>query len=229
MSLNRPDGYCQISDRQGSTFFFSLPLWEGTNCYCRRWCCEAWYPVRGLVSDVAYLDGSFWVWRWGHLGRMWPLLLVGVFWMCFVTTRSSPPMKSFPLSMQAWGGSGTVGLMSTFFEVEGISEVEATYLSPVLFVGLFWTYSMWVSFSSVSLSICSWASNNFSSRSMIFTSVTNHFFFFFLNIHKWIFTVARLLVAQPTQHLRSITGTWYSELHLTQRNININVQWNTYQ
>jgi hypothetical protein len=43
-------------------------------------------------------------------------------------------MTEFPLSMQVGGGSGTVGLTNTVFEVEGISEVEATYQSPVLSV-----------------------------------------------------------------------------------------------
>jgi hypothetical protein len=54
--------------------------------------------------------------------------------MIFVPTRSSPLMIAFPLSMQASGDSGTVGLRNRVFEVEGISEVEATYQSPVLLV-----------------------------------------------------------------------------------------------
>jgi hypothetical protein len=41
------------------------------------------------------------------------------------------------ISLQAGGGSETVGLTNTVFEVEGISEVEATYSSPVLAVGHF--------------------------------------------------------------------------------------------
>jgi hypothetical protein len=55
----------------------------------------------------------------------------------FAAARTSRPMTSFPLSTQVGGGSGTVGLTKTVFEVEGISEVEATYPSPVLSVGLF--------------------------------------------------------------------------------------------
>jgi hypothetical protein len=49
----------------------------------------------------------------------------------------SPPIIAFPLSIQAGGGSGTVGLTKTVLEVEGISEVEATYPSPILLVGHF--------------------------------------------------------------------------------------------
>jgi hypothetical protein len=64
----------------------------------------------------------------------------------FATAGTSPPMTAFPLSIQAGGGSGTV-----VFEVEGILEVEATYPSPVLSVGLFWTDSIWVSFSSANV------------------------------------------------------------------------------
>jgi hypothetical protein len=55
--------------------------------------------------------------------------------MIYVPTGSSPPMIAFPLSTQAGGGSGTVGLTNTVFEVEGISEVQATYPSPVLLGG----------------------------------------------------------------------------------------------
>jgi hypothetical protein len=57
--------------------------------------------------------------------------------MISIPTGSSPPMTAFPLSTQSGGGSGTEGMMNTVFEVEGISEVEATYLSPVLSVGHF--------------------------------------------------------------------------------------------
>jgi hypothetical protein len=39
-------------------------------------------------------------------------------------------------SLTVVGGSETVGLTKTVLEVEGISEEEATYPSPVLFVGL---------------------------------------------------------------------------------------------
>jgi len=39
--------------------------------------------------------------------------------------------------MQVVGGSGTMGLTNIVLEVEGISEVEATYPSLVLLVGLF--------------------------------------------------------------------------------------------
>jgi len=55
----------------------------------------------------------------------------------FAIAGTSPSMMAFPLSTQAGGGSGTVGLTNTIFEVEGISEVEATYPSPVLSVGHF--------------------------------------------------------------------------------------------
>jgi len=61
---------------------------------------------------------------------------------------------------------GTVGLTNTVLKVKGISKVEATYASPVFSVGLFWTDSIWVSFSSVCLSIYNCASNSFSSRSV---------------------------------------------------------------
>jgi hypothetical protein len=62
------------------------------------------------------------------------LLLVGGFLTSSVITRSSISMTAFSLSTQASGGSRTVGLTNTVFEVEGISEVEATYPSPVLSV-----------------------------------------------------------------------------------------------
>jgi len=65
------------------------------------------------------------------------------------TIRTSPRMTAFPLSQQAGRGSGTVGLTKTVMEVEGILEVEATYPSPVLSIGRFWTDSIWVSFSSI--------------------------------------------------------------------------------
>jgi len=64
-----------------------------------------------------------------------------------------------------------MGLTNIILEVEGISEVEATYPSHVFSVGLFWTDSMWVSFLSVSHSICNCASNNFSSRFVILMSI----------------------------------------------------------
>jgi hypothetical protein len=51
------------------------------------------------------------------------------------STRPSPPMTAFPLSTQASGGSGTVDLTNTVFEVEGISVVDATYPSPILSIG----------------------------------------------------------------------------------------------
>jgi hypothetical protein len=57
--------------------------------------------------------------------------------MISASTRPSPPMTTFLLSTQAGGGSGTVGLTNTVYEVKGISEVEATYPSPILLVGLF--------------------------------------------------------------------------------------------
>lgn len=85
--------------------------------------------------------------------------------MAFAIAETSPPITSFPLSMRVVGGLGTVGLINTVLEVEGISKEEATYSSPVLSVGLFWIYNMWVSFSSVTLSNCSCVSNNFFSRS----------------------------------------------------------------
>lgn len=64
----------------------------------------------------------------------------------------SPLIMSFPLSTTVGGGSGTVGLTKTVLEVEGMSERRDTYLSPVLFVGLFWIDSILVSFSSMTLS-----------------------------------------------------------------------------
>jgi len=53
-------------------------------------------------------------------------------------TGISPLIMSFPLSTTVSGGSGTVGLTKTVLEVERMSEGGATYLSPVLSVGLFW-------------------------------------------------------------------------------------------
>jgi hypothetical protein len=50
---------------------------------------------------------------------------------------TSSPMTAFPLSTQAGGGLRIVGLTNSILEVEGILEIEATYPSPVLFVGLF--------------------------------------------------------------------------------------------
>jgi hypothetical protein len=57
--------------------------------------------------------------------------------VAFATVGTSPPITSFPLSTQVVGGSGIMGLTNTVLEVEGISEVEATYLSPILSVGIF--------------------------------------------------------------------------------------------
>jgi hypothetical protein len=57
--------------------------------------------------------------------------------VAFAIVGTSPPMTSFPLSTQVVGGSGTAGLTNTVFEVKRISEVEATYPSPVLSAGLF--------------------------------------------------------------------------------------------
>jgi hypothetical protein len=57
--------------------------------------------------------------------------------VAFAIARTSPPMTLFPLSTQVAGGSRTMGLTNTVLKVEGISEVEATYPSPVLSVGLF--------------------------------------------------------------------------------------------
>jgi hypothetical protein len=58
-----------------------------------------------------------------------------------------------------------VGLTKIVLEVEGISEEETTYPSPVLSVGLFWIDNIWVSFSLVTLSNCSYVFSSFSSRS----------------------------------------------------------------
>jgi hypothetical protein len=57
--------------------------------------------------------------------------------VAFALAETSPPITSFSLSMQADGGSGIVSLTNIVLEVEGISEEEAIYLSPVLFVRLF--------------------------------------------------------------------------------------------
>jgi hypothetical protein len=57
--------------------------------------------------------------------------------VAFVIAETSPTMTAFPLSTQVGGRSGTVGLTNTILEVEGISEVGATYLSSVLSVELF--------------------------------------------------------------------------------------------
>jgi hypothetical protein len=85
-------------------------------------------------------------------------------------TSISSPITSFPLSTTVRGGLGTVGLTKTVLEVEGMLDGGATYLSPVLSVGLFWIESIWVSFSSVTLSNCSCVSSSFSSRSYILSS-----------------------------------------------------------
>jgi len=57
--------------------------------------------------------------------------MVGGFLVDSATAETSPPMIAFPLSTQAGRGSGTVGLTNIVLEVEGISEVEATYPSLV--------------------------------------------------------------------------------------------------
>jgi hypothetical protein len=82
----------------------------------------------------------------------------------------SSPITSFPLSTTVSGGSWTVGLTKTVLDVEGMSEGGATYLSPVLSVGLLWINNIWLSFSSVTLSNCSCVSSSFSSRSCILSS-----------------------------------------------------------
>jgi len=46
-----------------------------------------------------------------------------------------PLIMSFPLSTTMGEDSGTMGLMKTVLEVEGMLEGGATYLSPVLSVG----------------------------------------------------------------------------------------------
>jgi hypothetical protein len=51
--------------------------------------------------------------------------------------RTSPSILSFPLSSTVGGGSGTPGLTKTVLEVKGVSEGGATYLRPILSVGLF--------------------------------------------------------------------------------------------
>jgi hypothetical protein len=45
------------------------------------------------------------------------------------STEPSPPMTAFPLSTQAGGGSKTMGLTNTVFEVEGILKIDVTYHS----------------------------------------------------------------------------------------------------
>jgi hypothetical protein len=57
-------------------------------------------------------------------------------------TRTSPLIMSCTLSTTIGEGSGTVGLTKTVLEVERMSEGGATYLSPVLSVGLFWIDSI---------------------------------------------------------------------------------------
>jgi hypothetical protein len=69
-------------------------------------------------------------------------------------TRISPLIMSFPLSTTVSGDSGTMGLTKIVIEVEGRLEGGVTYPSPILFVRLFWIDSIWVSFSSVTLSNC---------------------------------------------------------------------------
>jgi hypothetical protein len=57
--------------------------------------------------------------------------------VAFAIAGTSLPITSFPLSIQADKGSRTVGQTNTVLEIEEISEVEATYPSSVLSVGLF--------------------------------------------------------------------------------------------
>jgi len=83
----------------------------------------------------------------------------------FALARTSPPITSFLLSRQTDGGLGTGGLIDPVLEVKGISEEEATYLSLVLSIGLFWIDNIWVTFSLVTLSNYRCVSNIFSSRS----------------------------------------------------------------
>jgi hypothetical protein len=80
---------------------------------------------------------------------------------------TSSLILSFPLSSVVGGGSGTAGFTNIVFEVEGPSEEGATYLRPVLSVGLFWIDSIRVNFSSVTLSNWSCVSSSFSSSSCI--------------------------------------------------------------
>jgi hypothetical protein len=78
--------------------------------------------------------------------------MVEGFSVAFAIAETSPSITSFPLSTQVVEGSGIVGLTNTVLEVEGISEVKAIYPSPHLSVGLFLIDSMWLRFSSVTLS-----------------------------------------------------------------------------
>jgi hypothetical protein len=89
--------------------------------------------------------------------------MVGTFLVIVVSSL----ILSFLLSSTVGVGSGIVGLTKTVLEVEGISEGGATYPSPVLLVGLLWIDSMRVSFSSVTLSNCSYVSSSFSSNPCI--------------------------------------------------------------
>jgi hypothetical protein len=56
--------------------------------------------------------------------------------------KTSPLILFFPLSSTVGGGFEIAGLTKTILEVEGVSDGGATYLRPVLSVGLFWIDSM---------------------------------------------------------------------------------------
>jgi hypothetical protein len=60
------------------------------------------------------------------------LLLVGGFLIGSSVILTSPPMTTFLLSIQAGGGSETVGLTNTVLDEDEVSEVDATYPNPVL-------------------------------------------------------------------------------------------------
>jgi hypothetical protein len=55
----------------------------------------------------------------------------------FRVPGTSPLSLSFPLSSTMGEGYGTTGLTKTVLEVEGVSVGGATYLRPILLVGLF--------------------------------------------------------------------------------------------
>jgi hypothetical protein len=69
-----------------------------------------------------------------------------------LSDRNISPYYVLPFVHDCEWSSGTVGMIKTVVELEGMSEGGVTYPSPVLSVGLFMIDSIWVSFSLVSLS-----------------------------------------------------------------------------
>jgi hypothetical protein len=107
--------------------------------------------------------------QWWHVGGF---LLIGSLIRGWGLKATSPSITAFPLSILGGGDSGITGLTEMVLEVDGVSEIEVgTYPSPVLSVGHFWMESMWVSFSSETLSSCNCVSSSLSSKSLFFMRI----------------------------------------------------------